>query len=162
MIVVSDTSTITNLISIEHFELLEYLYQNIVVPQSVYEELSVMGSGMVAQLDRPWISVRSVANSAEIEVFQAKTRLDRGESEAILLTQQLQAELLLIDEQKGRAAAQRLGIRITGLLGILVEAKRKNAIPSVKPLMDQLIHSSAFRVSPKLYDLILAMAQEST
>ena len=86
--------------------------------------------------------------------------MDRGESEAILLSQQLQADLLLIDERRGRAEAQRLGIRITGLLGILVEAKRKGLILSVEPLMDHLIADSTFRVSPKLYKLILTMAEE--
>ena len=86
--------------------------------------------------------------------------MDRGESEAILLSQQLQADLLLIDERRGRAEAQRLGIRITGLLGILVEAKRKGLIVSVKPLMGQLIADSTFRVSPKLYELILTKAEE--
>ena len=162
MIVVSDTSVITNLININHLRLLEYLYQSIVVPQSVYEELSVLGEPVTKQLEEPWISIQSIVDTAEIEAFQTKTRLDRGESEAILLTQKLQADLLLIDEQRGRTEAQRLGIRITGLLGILVEAKRKNAISSVKPLMDQLISNSAFRVSPKLYDIILTMAQEKT
>ena len=51
MIVVSDTSVIINLISINHLRLLEYLYQSIVVPQSVYEELSVLGERVTRQLD---------------------------------------------------------------------------------------------------------------
>lgn len=76
------------------------------------------------------------------------------------MIQQLQADLLLIDERRGRAEAQRLNIRITGLLGILVEAKRKGLIVSVKPLMDKLIADSTFRVSSKLYELILTMVQE--
>jgi predicted nucleic acid-binding protein len=45
----------------------------------------------------------------------------------------------LIDERRGRAQANRLGLRITGLLGILVEAKYQNHIVAVKPLMDALI-----------------------
>lgn len=76
------------------------------------------------------------------------------------MTQELRADLLLIDERRGRAEAQRLNIRITGLLGILVEAKQKEFIPSVKPLMDKLIADSTFWISPKLYQLILTMVQE--
>lgn len=130
------------------------------IPQSVYEELLVSGNAAMQQVEQPWISIQSVTNRAEIEAFQRKTRLDRGESEAILLTQQLGADLLLIDERRGRAEAQRLNLRITGLLGILVEAKRKGFISAVKPLMDQLIADSTFRVSSKLYELILEMVQE--
>jgi uncharacterized protein len=69
--------------------------------------------------------------------------------------------LLLIDERRGRAAADRLGIKITGLLGILVEAKQKNLITAVKPLMNALIATSEFRVSSALYNQILSMVNET-
>jgi predicted nucleic acid-binding protein len=55
--------------------------------------------------------------------------------------------LLLIDERRGRTEANRLGIRITGLLGVLVEAKQRSLIPAVRLLMDNLIATSQFRVS---------------
>ena len=77
-----------------------------------------------------------------------------------LLAQQLNADLLLIDERRGRAEAQRRGIRITGLLGILVDAKTNELIAAVKPVMDKLMADATFRVSPALYALILKMAQE--
>jgi predicted nucleic acid-binding protein len=71
------------------------------------------------------------------------------------------ADLLLIDERRGRTEANRLGIRITGLLGVLVEAKQRSFIPAVRPLMDDLISTSQFRVSQALYNQILAMVGES-
>jgi len=67
----------------------------------------------------------------------------------------------LIDERRGRAAADRLGIKITGLLGLLVEAKQKNLITAVQPLMDALIATSEFRVSSALYNHILSMVNET-
>lgn len=160
MIVVSDTSVMTNLISIHHLHLLAHLYRKVIIPQAVYQELSVSGAVTMLQLDQPWIEVKSVADRSDVYDLQRRTQLDLGESEAIILTQQLAAELLLIDERKGRAEAQRLGLRITGLLGILVESKRKELIVAVKPLMDQLIAESTFRVSSDLYSLILKFANE--
>ncbi len=68
--------------------------------------------------------------------------------------------MLLIDERRGRAEADRLGLRITGLLGILVEAKHQNLIVAVKPLIDALITTSEFRVSTALYNQILEIVNE--
>ncbi len=73
---------------------------------------------------------------------------------------ELRTDLLLIDERRGRAEAQRLGIRITGLLGVLLEGKKRGFVVAVKPLMDKLIENSTFWISRLLYDKILLLAQE--
>lgn len=107
------------------------------------------------------LEVRQVLNREVVQRLQDEVKLDPGESEAIALVLELHADLLLIDERRGRAGANRLGVRITGLLGILIEAKRKNLIIAVKPLMDALITTSEFRVSPALYNQILDIANET-
>lgn len=164
MIVISDTSSITNLVAIQHLQLLEQLYSRVIIPEAVYRELAEVYSPVPGTLEvksAPWIEVRPVANRDVVEHFRLDARLDPGESEAIALALELNADLLLIDERRGRAEANRLGIRITGLLGVLVEAKQKQLIFAVKPLMDTLIAGCEFRVSSALYAQILTIVGEA-
>ena len=88
-------------------------------------------------------------------------RLDSGEAEAIILAKEIQAELLLIDERKGRNEARRFGIKIIGLLGVLVSAKRNGFIDEVKPLLDTLVNQIGFRVSKTLYERVLQEVDEN-
>lgn len=164
MIVISDTSVITNLAAIEQLQLLYELYNRVIVPIAVYRELADIDPpvpGTVEIQSFTWFEVREVVDYEFIEYLQSEVKLDPGESEAIALSLELAADLLLIDERRGRAEANRLGIRITGLLGILVEAKQRNLIIAVKPLIDALIATSEFRVSSTLYNQILQMVRET-
>lgn len=162
MIVISDTSVITNLVAIHHLCLLQQFYDLILIPEAVYRELAdidppVPGPVEVQTLD--WLEVLSLRDRTIADQLQNQFQLDPGESEAIALALEINADLLLIDERRARAEATRLGLRITGLLGMLVEAKQRSLIPSVKPLMDALIDTSAFRVSQPLYEQILQMCR---
>lgn len=164
MIVVSDTSAITTLAAINHLTLLSLLYGQVIIPEAVYRELVDIAPpvpGTIEVQTVSWLEVQPVVNREVVERLQGDVRLDPGESEAIALALELEADLLLIDERRGRAEADRLGIKITGLLGILVEAKQKNLIVAVKPLMDALIATAEFRVSSTLYSLILDMVDET-
>ena len=163
MIVISDTSAITNLAGIQHLHLLPQLYHQVTIPDAVYRELADIDPPVPGTLEvqsASWLEVRKVVNREVVERLQSEVRLDPGESEAIALALELGADLLLIDERRGRTQADRLGLRITGLLGILVEAKHQNLIVAVKPLMDALIGRSEFRVSLALYNKILEMVDE--
>jgi predicted nucleic acid-binding protein len=155
--VVSNTSPITNLAAIRQLDLLQQLYTQIVIPEAVYNELTgvetpVPGTREVQDLD--WIQVRPVVNPSFVIALQQEP-LDLGEAEAIALARELNADRLLIDERKGRAVASRLGIKLTGVLGILIVAKRRELIPKIKPLIDELIDISRFRVSDELYARVL-------
>jgi uncharacterized protein len=163
VIVISDTSAITNLAAIQYLQLLPQLYERVMIPEAVYRELAEIDPPVPGTLEvqtAPWLEIRQVVNRAVVERLQSEVRLDPGESEAIALALELNADLLLIDERRGRAEANRMGVKITGLLGILVEAKQKNLIVAVKPLMDALIATSDFRLSLALYDQILDMVDE--
>jgi predicted nucleic acid-binding protein len=164
-VIISDTSVISNLISIEHIFLLEALYQKVIVPQAVYQELFRYHPIFLDEIRKeksPFLEVKTVMDKNRVYQLKQSAKLDDGESEAIILALELKTELLLIDERKGRAEAQRLGIKITGLLGVLLEGKTKGLIIAVKPLMDRLIEDSDFWISHLLYDKILVLAQEKS
>jgi uncharacterized protein len=93
-------------------------------------------------------------------VAELRTRVNIGEAEAIALAVEVGASRLLIDERLGRQAAKDLGIEITGILGILLFAKRQNLIEAVKPIMDDLISQANFRISSQLYADVLSEADE--
>lgn len=87
-------------------------------------------------------------------------RLDQGESEAIVLAQELGATLL-IDERKARTIAAALGIPLTGTVGVLLEAKRSGIVSQIQPLLDNMLLAGV-RLSTRLYDNALKLAGESS
>ena len=144
MLIVSDTSPILNLVAIERLELLKDLYGSIVIPPAVSAELH--DNGIFLATD--WIQVVEPVNRAAVEALRAD--LDAGESEAIVLAQQLKASLLLIDERLGRRAATQLGLDVTGLLGILAEARKRGLISACAPLLDDMIRRAGFWIGDRL------------
>lgn len=165
MIVVSDTSPITNLAAIGRLNLLQTLYGHVIIPSEVYGEMvglsrTVPGSKEIQSFD--WIRTQTVLNQQQvIELRNSRANIDLGEAAAIALALETKADLLLIDERRGRAIASEYGLNIVGLLGVFLQAKAKKIIPAVKPLVDQLISEADFRVSQKLYELVLKAANES-
>ena len=164
MIIVSDTSPITNLAAIEQIDLLHQLYNSVIIPTAVYNEMVginkwVPGATEVQTL--PWIETQKVQDRQQIlPIQESEENLHLGEVEAIALALELQADLLLMDERRGRIVATRYGLPVTGLLGIFLQAKKKGFITTVKPLIDRLIEDAEFRVSATLYASILQMAGE--
>ncbi|MCC5634964.1 DUF3368 domain-containing protein [Nostoc sp. CHAB 5844] len=164
MIVVSDTSPITNLAAIKQLDLLQKLYAQIIIPAAVYNEMVSVDQlvpGAVEVQTFAWIQTQTVRNLQQVIIIQeSQENIDLGEAEAIALALELNADLVLMDERRGRIVATSYGLQVTGLLGVLVQAKRNNLIPTVQPLIDQLIEEADFRVSDQLYMAILHIAGE--
>jgi len=160
MIVVSNTSPILNL-TVPYYEgLLRDLYSEVLIPDAVASELRAIQAELQGASDAlpPWMRTQSVASAPLVRVLHSE--LDLGESEAIVLALDTQADLLLLDERKARAVAARLGVRFIGLLGVLLEAKRRGHIPSVKPLLDSVIVKAGFWLGSQLYSRVLREAGE--
>jgi hypothetical protein len=86
--------------------------------------------------------------------------LDPGEAEAIALALELSADLILLDERDGRSAAERAGLRVTGVLGVLLRAKTDGQIPLIKPDIEALRTQARFFLSARLQEKVLAIAGE--
>lgn len=131
MIVISDTSPLTSLISIDHEDILKQLYKDVIIPQAVYREL------LKEHINLPdFVIVKNVKDREHVESLIKK--VDIGEAEAIVLAKEKKADFLLIDEQIGRRVAESEGIKIIGLMGILLIAKGKGYIDSVRDTVSLL------------------------
>ena len=130
MLVVSDTSPLTALLQIGRAEVLRELFGRVLIPIAVQKEL--LRGHLSAP---PWVEVRSV-NAVPRSLLEEG--LDRGETEAIALALEIEADVLLIDERRGRRAAAARGLKVTGLLGVLVLAKQRGHLLKVRPVIDEL------------------------
>ena len=161
MIVVSDTSVISNLYLVGHLDVLEKLFNSVVIPQKVKDELLEIqrfGVDVTPIINSPFISVQIPENQSLVQ--QLLSEIDEGEAQAIVLAMELKAELLLIDEMKGRAIAEQQGLHITGLLGTLLRAKKQGYFTQITPILEQLKTEAGFYLSDKLSSQILKLAGE--
>jgi predicted nucleic acid-binding protein len=165
VIVVSDTSPIANLVVVGYIDLLPQLFGTVVIPEIVYQELLANGeehlvTRTVTTVD--WLEIRVVNDRARAVALERDRQLDPGEANAIVLARELNATQLLIDERLGRLEAKRQGLRITGILGVLLAAKRQGRVERVRPILDALINEANFWISSRLYSETLALAGESS
>lgn len=162
MKVISDTSPIINLACVGQLELVHQLYGAILIPRAVYDEITRFGPeepGAAEVQKLEWINVYNVTNRPLVEALELE--VDPGEAEAIACTLELNADQLLLDEHIGRAVAKHLGLRVIGLLGVLIKAKREELISSVKPVLDDLILKAGFWISKPLYARVLEAVSET-
>lgn len=156
MHVVSNSSPLINLARIGKLTLLRELFGVLIVPDAVWQEVVVEGAGQPGADEvrsAAWIQRQAVMNTQLVQALQQD--LDAGEAEAIALSLELGADLLLMDENLGRQTARHFGLRYIGLIGALVMAKRRGLISAVKPHLDLLRDIAGFRVEAALYDHVL-------
>jgi predicted nucleic acid-binding protein len=158
-LVVSDTSPIRALHHLNQLALLETLFGEVVVPPAVVDELAHPKPRFQPIPITALAFARVQAPSDPRDVQQLKHTLEAGEAEAIALAKELHAELL-IDEASGRAEAQKQGLRIVGVLGVLVRAKARGHLTAVLPLAERLRTDLGFFISDDLLTRIRALSGE--
>ena len=154
MIVVSDTSPICYLLLINQIDILQSLYDSVIIPQSVADELKAFESPPVVKswLAQPpnWLQLQPIELTQDIEL----EKLDPGEREAIVLGEKLKADLVILDDKAARQIAVKRGLTIIGLLGILKDAARSGLL-DLETTFEQL-RDVGFWVSPSLLERLLA------
>lgn len=152
-IVISDASPLRYLILIGAADVLSALYAEILLPQAVADELRHSSTPEPVRKwlanAPPWLRVTAVVSDDEV----ALRTLDRGECEAILLALQVKADLLLMDERDGVEQARRLGLAVTGTLGVLDLAAEHGLIDLSAAFVR--LRETNFRVNPVLLDRLL-------
>ena len=152
MIVVSNASPLIAGLDMGLGAIFEALFGKVFIPPAVRQEVFT---------NRPqpsWITEQSLTDSSASRLLQG--RLGAGEREAIALTLEVQADLLLMDELAGRRTATSLGVRVMGTLGVLLRAKTQQLIPAVSPLLDQLV-ATGFYVDDELAEQVRRTAGEA-
>ena len=162
MIVVTDTSVVLNLVWLGEARLLEIVFQHVVAPDAVKREFE-----RLALADARFHGLRfpefiEVSPAVQIpDALAENDDLDEGEIAALALAVERGIRNVLIDEKAGRIAARSLGLKPSGLLGLLVESKRRGLISTVLPFADRLREGARFRMTEDLRNEIARLAGES-
>jgi hypothetical protein len=153
MIVVSDSSPLTALLTVGAADLLTQLFREVVVPEAVRDELRRSHPRLPA-----WLRVETVKNPAQAQKYAQI--VDVGEAEAIELARELHADRLLMDERKGRRLAAQEGVPVIGLLGVVLLARRNQLIPSARVWLQRLQQEAGMYLAEDIREAALKTVGE--
>jgi uncharacterized protein len=157
--VICNTSPFQYLHQLDLLAILPALAGEVIVPPAVVNELAVGRAAGVSLPDLeslPWVKVRHPVGELALPLVND---LGPGETEVLMLALEMREAVVILDDGLARQVAESLAIRLTGTLGLLLDAKRKGLIPAVAPLLDQL-HALRFRLSLATRAAVLRLAGE--
>jgi len=157
-IVIADASTLIGLLRIGQLLLLKKLFEEIIIPRGVYDEIVVErkeGSDIFKKSTH--LIVKDVEDRVSTDFLMSS--FGRGEAEVLALAKEKKADLILLDEKRARKTARRAGFKVMGALGILVISKNKGFISSVKPFIEEL-NKQRLRLNEKVIKRTLKEARE--
>jgi hypothetical protein len=136
-IVISNATPIISLCSVHHEHILKELFNHIVIPEAVENELRVLERPGSDFSDNSWVEVEAVKNEDLIHLLMKD--LDRGESETIALAKQRKADIVIIDEIAGYQIAKHFDLPVVRTLSVLKTAKELGIIEKVAPLLSEMV-----------------------
>ena len=155
MILIADSSALVAIAIVDKLDVLDKLFGSVYIPKAVFDEISKQDKPESKKLTDYCMS--HVIDIREQVNFNISLGL--GESEAIVLYKEKNADFLLCDDKKAKKFAQTFGINTIGSLGILLKAKEKKLIDTINPLLVLLKKSNIF-IDDKTFELVLKMAGE--
>ena len=147
--IISDTSCFIILTNINELDILHKVYQKILTTQEIAIEY---GEALP-----DWVEIVTLKDKYRQQLLEMQ--LDKGESSAIALALETPDSTVILDDYKARKIAHQLGIIYTGTIGVIIKAKLKEIIPSIKPLLEK-IKQTDFRLSSEIEFLALKEAKE--
>ncbi|HLG16015.1 MAG TPA: DUF3368 domain-containing protein [Blastocatellia bacterium] len=153
MIAVADASPLCYLVLIGRVELLPTLFGDVLIPQSVRDELADEDAPEAVRtwIAAPpgWLEIRSVEGDTDASL----QRLHTGERDAIRLAESVKADLIILDDKAARRVATERGLNVTGLLGVLGESATRGLV-DLPEVVDRL-RQTTFRASLRLLKSLL-------
>jgi uncharacterized protein len=134
----------------------------VLIPAAVYGELTTSKRDLDPAIDlatERWLVVATPKDQRRVQ--ELRENLDPGEAEAIVLAIERRADLLLVDERRGRRTATAAGLTVIGLLGVVIRAKRSGLIDFAKPVIDELIQTAGLWIGSELYAEVLSESGEA-
>ena len=162
MKIVTNSTPLIELSKIKQLNLLREVYGAILIPDEVYIEVVVDGTGKPGAAEvkaAEWIRCQSVADKDQVRTLQSQRSLHLGECATIVLAEEVKAEQVILDDNAARQEAVARGLPVIGTVGVLLIAKTENIIPAVRPILDNL-RAQGTRVSQDLYHQVIAKAGE--
>lgn len=164
MIIVADTTPLISLMKCDCLGVLQELFGEVHIPEAVYMELtsnSKFAEEALAITNSDFIHRVNLEDQKSVTLFKRATGLDIGESEAIILSDNLNADFLLMDEVKGRKIAIQMGIHIMGTVGILLLAYDLGILSAgdIKAIVE-LLRNSNRHISEKLFKQLIDKISE--
>jgi len=162
---ISDSSTLIHLAALGRLILLREYYTEVFIPPAVWKEVAEEGRGRpgaceVEEAARAgWLKV--IAASDEPLVRLLKRELQDGEAEALALAVERQEDVVLLDESEARRVAAVYGLRKTGVVGILIQARLDGKVTSLRQELDRLRQDAGFWITEDLYRQALEAVGES-
>jgi len=162
--VISDSSTLIHLAGIGRLDLLKRFFGRIIISPAVWREVVEQGEGRVGAVEvknahhAGWIDI-GIPAEERLTLF-LKRDLGDGEAETIALGLEINADLILLDECEARRIADLYGLSKTGVVGILIRAKREGHLDSLRTELDRLKYPGRFRIEDRLYHRALAAVGE--